>query len=673
MMCILMLLGIMAFSLNSLMGEKNRFIYAHSHSLLMDMAAFEISTLVYANLGETLSDPSNELFKDIVVTKPSDFPMDISSSIPGEFPFLKSQNLPPIEFKATLTIKNPKAIETNIWKDPWEKTFSVSLDIYIQTGRGFWQKNQKHYHFSRPAKVLAMAVPLLSKFTLFLKNPEHTNESEAGYNCMTNTINGEVLAPNDTIHGVEAPIVFYNSPKNRYVNLYEAGHIFLGGDSPLELHLTSGGMDESGEFFLFYPISKPEIGPFLTQENNFPTSFPTEINFSSPGGSGWMGIRHAIFGFYDQDEQTPPQDMNIQGSLGLFFDGIDGRTMDSSCLHLSGDMLDPSPGLIVGEVYRLYPRYSGLVLDVNKDGKNDGMLSLLKTPAHYDSVIEKLFFWDLVALPLVFSSSELGYYQLENSLTMEKVFSDKTTYYNYSSQIMCESYNMSIDYLTNDEEVIPPAGKYEELLEATGNTADFEDPYYVDPKNYQVKLSHASQFSVDLTSVNLEELFHNRVVETVNDAKEFKRRYLHSKQLDLSGKTVRILNGDLQLPTELEVINPGVLMVKGDIRVMGDIITDNDEMLFSLVSETGSILLEGASPLIEAYLVSLNETVRPTSETEVNIFGGIALNSLMPSDWKRGGKIHFNKEFDFTQPGCEKNYAVHIADYYDKWNVQSNQ
>ena len=336
MLGVLLILGILALSLNMSLGEKTNFMNAHSTSLLLDMAAMEVGNQTFAAIAAELRNPRGGLFQKLLKARNEDFPLAVPPVWATSFDFQDRSDLPHISCAISADLADPSSLESGSWKDPWEKFFSVRVRLELTVGSQVFQKNSKSYVFSRHGKIHALSLPVLGKCTLFLREPEPTDENHAGYNCFRNTIDGKPLSPHDTKRGVESPIILRNSTENKMTDLRKAGFIFLGGDKDLQLHLTNGGNSRFGETFHFYPIEKPEGKPPLFDLGNLPGSLRTPISLAGGTAQGVPGIQQTLFGFYDQDNCSPPNSMNLDGTLGYFFDRSPPRTMDSSSLHLLG-------------------------------------------------------------------------------------------------------------------------------------------------------------------------------------------------------------------------------------------------------------------------------------------------------------------------------------------------
>ncbi|MFZ2960595.1 MAG: hypothetical protein WA705_27260 [Candidatus Ozemobacteraceae bacterium] len=665
---VLLVLGILALSLNFSMGEKTQFINGHSNSLLLDMAAMEVTSQVYSAIGSELCNPKSPLFVKILKARIEDFPLAISPVWPTSFAFQNRADIPKISCSIQGRINDGSPLENGAWKDPWEKFFAISIQIELSIRSGTLHKMTKLYKFSRLGKIHSLALPIVSKFTLFIKSPEPTDEKSAGYNCFRSTIDGKALTPNDMKKGVEAPLILCNSSENKMTDLKKAGFIFLGGDKDVELHLTNGADSTFGESFHFFPITKSEGKSPLYDLTFLPDSFQKPLSLSSGTVQGKMGIQQTFFGFYDQDNSSPPNSMNIDGSLGYFFDRISPRTMDSSCIHLFGTIGNPSPALVFGKVSRVFAVFSGLTLDLDQDGRPEGLLSLLKQPLRLQTLTNAEDLWNLVSLPTSFLSRKTQTsYELDPSTTMKTIFGTPYLYFFYASTLVSEPFNRGYECLTNEKGDFPPAGKFKEW-KFPGESA--EVPFQFLGSNFEIRVPQAeSCFKLNLDTLSTKDILTHRINETVESQKEFLERFVKDGSLDMKGNTVLVTKGDLELPANLEVANPGIIVVKKDIHLKGDLRKKDKKTLLTLVSSEGNIILDSVNADIQAYLVAIEGSVFPSRKSYVKIFGGVAVKTLEPANWKAGGTITYDTEFDFTQENREENYSAAISDYYSEWDM----
>jgi hypothetical protein len=676
MLGVLMVLGILAFSLNYSVSEKAHFMYAHSNSMLMDMAAFEIFNHVYAGIAAELRQPKSPLFLTLLKAQGADFPLTVPKVWTEAFSFQNRPDLPRITPAIEARIEGYAPLENGTWKDPWEKFFTIRLTVRLSLQIGTLRAMRKIYRVSRPGKIQSLVLPVVSKFTLFVSAPEPTNEKNPGYNCLRNTIDGKPLSPTDANKGVEAPIVLYHSAEAKMTDLSRAGFVFLGGAQDIDLHMTNGGDSQCGEIFQFYPMTQPRNSPPLYDLKVLPVTqaFQNPVSLASATVQGKLGIQQTFFGFYEQDSGAPPKSMNIDGALGYFFERTPHRPMDSSCLHLCGTFGNPSPGLVIGNVWRMFAVYSGLTINVDGDDRPDGLLTLLKQPAGLNSVNGSLeAFWNLLPLPDFFFNRKTGEsLLLDQKASLKDLFGSAAVYLTFASTLMVEPYNQVYEYLTNETEGAgyPPSGKFAQFAFKDIASAS----YHFSGSAFEMKLAHApAPFILDLHKIKGTDLLNHRLQEMVDGETEFRQRFCRGSELDLRGKTVLVKSGDLELPAALDIKSPGTIVVKGDVHLRGNLTASGKTPALTIISLDGTIFLDGSNPEIQAYLVALNRTVRPTQKTRVKIQGGLAVKSLIPAHWPAGGTITYDSRFDYTRPEREVFYSVAIGDYYSSWEMDMDK
>ncbi|MBF0547843.1 MAG: hypothetical protein HQM08_25620 [Candidatus Riflebacteria bacterium] len=665
----LFVLGILAISLNYSMSEKSLFIYGHSNSLLLDMAAMEVTNQVFSAIGMELRNPDSPLFLKVLKAKKEDFPISISQVWPSSFDFQNRQDLPKFSSSIQAQFTDASALENNSWKDPWEKFFCISVQIHLEINVSSLRKMKKIYKFSRLAKIHSLVLPIVSKFTLFVKNPEPSDESSAGYNCFRNTINGASLQPKNPNKEVEAPLILFNSPEKKMIDLKKAGYIFLGGDNKIDLQLTNGADTTNGETFHFYPINKLTGEPPLFDVTMLPNTFQKTVSLASGSIQGRLGLQQTFFGFYDQDNCTPPNSMNTENSLSLFFERNPPRTMDSSCLHLFGSMTNPTPALVVGKVFQAFAAFSGLTIDIDNDGRPDGLLSLLKQPVGMQILSNSTGIWDLISIPSSFYSRKTNStYGIDSRLTLKDIFVTPGTYLNYASTLMFEPYNKAYENLTSEKTDFPAVGKFREFSFA-GESVQI--PFQFPGNNFELSVPQATvAFKLNLNTLETKDILTNRIDETFENQDEFNKRFLIGSSLDLKGKSIFIKDGVLELPPNLQVVNPGIIVVQKDIHIKGKIFQNDPKQPLTIVSMSGNITIDGINDEIQAYLIALEGSVFSNRNDRLKIVGGIAVKTLQPQQWKRGGTITYDPVFDFTQNNREKFYVAAIADCFNEWDME---
>jgi len=663
----IMILGILGFSLYKSISEKAQFVNAHTTSTLMDMAALEMASVIYESIGAEIANTESDLFKKLVKATSTDFPVKVTGldrkwsdlyTFSGKKEFAGLFSSADVRFDEYTPI-----LATSSWQDPWEKRCNLNLTLEISLGRRPMRRLGKIYRFSRPCKIQSMSLPIISKFTLFIKNPEETNETNEGYNCYENFSDGKATQCSKVL-----PMIVFNTTEYRQLDLKKAGYIFLGGNKEIQLHVTSGGDEQNGEFFQFFNVNKAENQvPVFTITNTPNTAAftkPYRLSDSPPQNAN-LAIQAALYGFYSLDSSDPPNDMNYKNTLEKYFSSSKSRSMKSSFLHLYGNITNPTPTLVVGKVARVFAQYSALTADLDNDGKHDGILVMLKAPAQYITDNGKSSgFWDLLRLPTIFKSKKKNLEIELFSTSLEKIFEKEDNYEQMASKLVLQDYNKVYDSLIDQSKKVPPQEHFK--AKSYGEYMQTGEKFIINHDDGR------SLYNGNLNKLMTNELLLNRVSLTVEDQEEFDTTFLKNANLDLQGQTIYVKKGPLQLPSKVVVVNPGIIAVNGDIKITGEIKRATDHDLLSLVAAGGgNILIEGTNEEIQAYLVALDGTIKPTkSNNKVTIKGGMTVGKLMPADWPSGAQLIYYPGFDPTR-NTENNYSVIIGDYYEQWAVEA--
>lgn len=679
-MAVLLILGILGFSLYRSMTEKANFVNAHTNAAMLDFAAIEIGAVIFDELGKQLKNPAGDIFKKLLQAATDTTELKISgydSLWEKKFSFLGKKEFARLSWSSTVKFTEFSGLSgTGKWNDPLEKKCRVTVDLDLSIGHVASRKLRKLYLFSRPCKIQRLSLPVVSKFSLFVKNPEKTQGITDGYNCFENMHDGNPTHANDSSPVKSLPLVLFNSPKLKLADITKAGYVFLGGNDELELHTTGGGHPEYGESFLFCSMGKP-ISSIVLYDLS---SLPSTTGFAAGGVNlcedpllkGVLGIRVAVFGFYAVNNLG--ETMNYMDSLSRWFDPSNAITMSSSFLHLYGSLANPSPTLVIGRVKRAYARFSKLGVKLENRADFQG-LCWLKNPAPMQkSSGQKVETWDMVTFPGTFDDRKTGksYSLATESLTMPTLFGNPkdpsgawNAYMDRASGIYSEEYNRIYDYLfrkDEDKEFPPSESSFEKKFGPYLQTGESFSFSRTDPKT--------ALFQGDLNKITSDDLVKDRITIQVKDRKEFEEWFKQSDgTFDLRGQVVKIGDGGLEIPAGAKFVTSGMLVVPGDITVKGALACD-EKAVVTLVSLGKDILLQGTNEEIQAHLVALDGTVKSAAKSTLKIKGGMAVKSLSPKDWKAGGTVTYDDRLDPTQTGQESMYAAYIADYHDRWKVE---
>ncbi|MBF0546639.1 MAG: hypothetical protein HQM08_19490 [Candidatus Riflebacteria bacterium] len=663
---IISILSILSLALFRTLSEKNMTINYCFNSSIMDLAAMEIAGGVFENVGKKLSIPSSSLFQSLVSADLRSFPISIvQSELIPEQPF--SFSGVPIFSGITHQVEGsfvdcaPLNPALN-WHDPKEKMCKLRIQISIGLGRLPYRRVQKSYVFSKFCKVQSLSLPVISRFSLFVREPEKTNETEEGYNRFRNYISG---APIDGENNL--PFIVYNTTEVRQVDYSRTGHIFLGGTDDIQLHLTPGIQDRYGEYFHFFNINRNEI----RNPGFLPTTLPPTEAFSSrvrislyQDITARFSLQGMFSGFYERNTSDPPSDMNFRGCLDAFFSETNGRTFKSSSLHLFGSTSNRSPTLVVGKVYRVFPKYMGLKVDMGERGVFP--VSLLRTPPQFlSSSGSEYQFWGAVELPRTSINIGNGSRITIDGISIRELFENTREYLRNASGLIFEPFNKVWDYLRNESGRFPPSQVF---AGENGNSL------LVDSSNYSIsRAENGSQlFRGELNQVGSEELIKDRPTYICENQRDFEANFVNAGEINLRGQFVYVKNGPLEIPEAVVFSKPGLLAVNGELIIKGDIKTSQDGVSLSLISVggNGNITLTGTNQELNCALVALDGTIRTSSlSNSPRIFGFVAAKKFKPSDWPSGGELTYNPSWNPSR-GDNERYLVNLSDNYTNWEIQ---
>lgn len=638
----------------------------------------EMATVIFEGIGKKLADPDDtDLFQPLV----SDFSFGTKSIPMGNvcpegntFSFTSNKEFAALSInsvKGEFQYEGPLDASST-WQDPYEKTLKIYLELDLSMGKSHLRKLHKLYKFSKPCKVQSLALPVLSKFTFFLQQPEESSDppsesnSKSGYNCLANSLQGSTIAPGDD--EVNAPIVLDNwgTIFNTKDDLAKSGYVYFGGGKEVQLHMTAGT-----EHFQFHNAEPPKMSEGRL-EFTPPSNFPTSVTFKDADGNSVQGklkVKGLKYGFYRRDENNPDNDINHNNSLEKYFHSLDGRTKRSSSLHLFGDSsTSPSPTVVVGSASRVFAVMTAIVAETDK-GKALFGGSFLQAPAAQSSSNGTTDFFESLrgsnpgAITLEGTS-----YTLESKKDLKDLFGDKATYEQYNSRLIVEPINLTYDSLVNPDAAKEPPDPV------------FKDKFgsnFIDEKAFKMTSgSSATENTIDLTLLSSSScLLTDRVSFSVKDQSEFDENFFDktSKKLNLKGNVIFVEEGPLELMANSVVENSGIIFVKGDVIFDGGVKCSGGttgKVLFTVVSVGGNIELKGTNEEIQGYLVALDGKVLPQNTSKVKITGGLAVKQLVPKEWKGGAKITYDRRFDITQTDRLAYYTVNIADYFDYWDME---
>jgi hypothetical protein len=544
--------------------------------------------------------------------------------------------------------------------DPLEQDCLIEV-----TSLGSFRTMERKIVERRSLRVQLDLLPVLNRFTLFVKNPSLERGGNPGYNRFANDINGsidlETVSPRDNF----LPLVLFNHGEtfpSLHHEIEENGWVFLGGREKIRLNLASGADYQYGQYFHFYNFLASDTSKQAAFLSDDPPGFFRQT-YPVLGKTHRYFLKHVIYGFFTVDRGTPPSNMNRDDILKLSFQR--NPNARSSTLHLYGSTLAPSPTRVFGPVYHSFPIYTGVTVDSDGDGRRDGVVRLV--PEVDESGYQNLS----TTHPLPTSVRNIARASYEIALDpgvtdWTRLFPDYPTYEQYMSTIVRnEPYNTGIDYLFNQGQ-FPPSTTFLDANEDYPNSGET-----VVIQRRGTSSSEGLHFEGDLNDFQSETL-RDRALLEVADQAEFNQAFLRSGGVLVLGIPVRVREGNLSLPADLYVERGGLLLVEGDISFDG-IRCKNGERL-SLVSLTGNI----TSPFdraslerpVEADLVALSGAVRSTNSNHpLSVRGTVAAGYLEPADLVAGGRILFDPSGDPAAPDRSALLRVHLSDRSEGWQL----
>lgn len=506
--------------------------------------------------------------------------------------------------------------------DPHEKSGRLSL-----TTRATVRGTTRVFRAHRPFKVIQTRVPLLSKFTLFLRDQGPSP---------VNLLGLDRLKPDQPMRGPDGPgsplVLVHREDRLPTVaeglfhdlsSLFgdlapdQGGLVFLGGTAPWNLNLVHG--TGVGRFDELFHLRRTRY--------QMPAEVdPSRVEFP------------LFFGFYDGVLEGPvfhppglPKDILTRG---------DGSEVppETSALHLFGDVADVSPTVVLGPVFRSYVFLKLL----------DGLWFPHLSPAEFAGVAPESFPGDYSA------------------------------YARHMAQVVQEPYNRSVDFIRTNSETLEGDGHVRtdpQAVAIPGPTllpealtrlqpVSASDPHflYPDPEDAartRVRLlrppgdlPEAELFRgdpQDFDGATLESLLLARVVEEYASLEELQAKRFRAGILEIQGVT-RIQAPEITLG-KTNLGDSGILVVDGDIHLEDFVQKYHDTEPSALVSLQGSIHVKTQAP-IQAHLVALRGQVHFATAT-VDIHGALAADHLDFSQLSRGfarKRISYDETLDPTQP-----------------------
>ena len=654
-------MGVLLFSFNLVVRQRN----AQAHAVYFGERAKALAEsaleLAWLSLRKECTDEGSAIYKTLTERPCSDLigmslPITLNDEAVEELTKNGGGSL-----DATITVKEAALLADTITSSLCEDPLEKRLSIEVRAG-GEYRGLSRTLTEVREVLVQSDLLPLLSKFSLFVKEPEKSDSTSPGYNVYANDINGKpdtVNAPGDKNY---LPLVLYNHgdtlAKLSY-DLDENGWVYLGGNQDVQLNLTSGADYQYGQYFHFYDFLEADQSKQAAFINDEPPSF-FNSTYSYNGTNYEFFLKHVIYGYFTIDAGNPAGSMNKNGMLDRYF--ADGTTMRSSVLHLYGSAICPSPTRVFGQVFQSYPIYSGVTVDVDGDKKRDGLVTLL--PAIDDGEFSAANTKAQIPSSISNLTNKSASIEIDTAtVNYENMFGDESTYLDYMSTLIdSEPYNRSIDYMMAKGE-FPPKSHF----------LDEDTDYPNDGGNVKLEVEtngyKTTYFSGDLDDIDSSHL-KGRSFLHFDSADAFKAACVKGSTLSLNNQ-VYVKSGELELPDNLQVEKGGVIICEDSIKFDG--ITCQDGERLALVSLQGNITSNFANSSetnpAEVSLVALNGRVGSTEKLHpFCIKGTVAAKELNPKDFQAGGSILYPLSNNPTAATRSETIKVHLADLASVWS-----
>ena len=654
-------MGVLLFSFNLVVRQRN----AQAHAVYFGERAKGLAesalNLAWLALRKECTDSDSNIYKTLTETSCAEL---IGKSLAITLNAEAAEELTKNgagSLSATITVKEAQlladAITSSLCADPLEKLLIIEVKA-----RGEYRALSRTLSESREILVQSDLLPLLSKFTLFVKEPETSDATNPGYNLFANDINGKpdtVNAPADKNY---LPLVLYNHgetlAKLSY-DLEDNGWIYLGGNQDVQLNLTSGADYQYGQYFHFYDFLEADQSKQAAFINDAPPSF-FNSTYSYDGKNYEFFLKHVIYGYFTIDAGSPAGSMNKNSMLDRYLG--DGTTMRSSVLHLYGSAICPSPTRVFGRVYQSYPIYSGVTVDVDGDKKRDGLLTLL--PAIEDGDFSSLVTKTQIPSSIANLTNKSVDIQIDtDNVTYEKMFGDESTYQDYMSTVIdSEPYNRSIDYMMAKGEFPPKTHVLDEDNDYPNDGAEVKLEVETNGKS-------SSYFAGDLADIESDHLKSRSFLHFAT-SEEFKKACLNGSTLTLNNQ-VYVKSGQLELPDNLHVTKGGVIICEESISFDG--VTCQEGERLALVSLKGNISSafnhsSEANPA-EVSLVALEGRIGSTEKLHpFCVKGTVAAKKMEPRDIQAGGMIVYPIKNNPTAASRSETVKIHLADLASVWS-----
>jgi hypothetical protein len=600
---LIVLVGVGAYMLQRVMRQQ----YLESHRYTLGEIAFYIAesglNLTFENIRESTLVPGTVFYETLVA---ADYDQINGTTEPVEAPSIDkllelfgsdAELRVEVEFREFQPFLPAEGL-LGVAGDPREK-----FGVLAITSRATYRGVTRSIEASKQVKVVNITAPVLSKFTLFVRDRGGQEPNLLTY------------SPQDPGAGFRkdqeaaSPLVFHHR-QDRYPAVEGEGFLplapVLSGLAP-----DAGGLVFMGGADSWYLNLTHGLGTGPLEELFQLRRARYRMESDLPGVLHEYGM---TFGFYEGlldsakfGSAASPAVYPRPGSTG---DAVEPGT---SALHLYGDVENVTPTIVLGPVFRSYVSLHLL----------DGLWYPYRTSGEFAAVEDTSRF--------------------------------RSSYQEYArvmARVQHEPYNRAYDYIVTNEEILEPSGLVtaegtpfvpesyltpDSLLRVQPAASGDENFLYPTPGEEATGLLHLARVSEDGTAIAdlfrgaledldgplLEELLVAKAVYGVEDAGEFFDRFLVDEVLDVPG-IVWIQSGDLEL--DASVFRRGcMVLAAGGVTVRGAITPEDETDPVTLVALSGDLRI-ATSQTIQAHLIALRGQV--TSQGRLDVQGALAAGSL---------------------------------------------
>ena len=529
---------------------------------------------------------------------------------------------------------------------PREKTGFIRVLIkmsYVLPGNT--NITEEDYLYISPVKVVANILPVLSKFSLYVKDALNGEEGDR-FNVIDTKASGD-LNPNPVVR----PWVINNgenseAAKDKYDDIINdsRGVIYLGGGTdsdPIVLGLARGWADDGvgkyGEDFHFFRNSDFSAGYWKT----------IDVWDSD------KGLMCANIGLCN--DESDEDLIEWQAQLGA---GFSEKSKYNSLFKLYGTDGKKSPTLVFGYVDSLFAsirmykfgNYSEFLLYIDKEEDYcfyttyDGARGYMASEEGYGEI--RNFYRDYLDKS---GNSELKYEDYLND------YASKLWRSRYNKDYMYILTNNTVPYpdIADDKlnnickedandifEKVPYTEKahYEKIFGENINNLDT----FLNPKTLRIDGSSDDIQNQERLSYNIKASETNgSLINYLIDRKLLKINE-NKNELDLNGWLYIDCDNcsEISLDYKINVVsNGGIIVSNGDINIRGDIECSPGAHL-TLLSLNKNIVIEGGVKQIEASLIAGGGQIkligRPDNTEELTVNGNIVMNTIESGPIKEG-------------------------------------